>query len=166
VDDPEQWRWVWMVAALVFLVGEMFSPGSFFLLPFALGAAVAAVLAFADVDAVWQWLAFVGLSVAFFAALRPLARRLDTDAPTSGIGAKRLIGEVGTVLEPITGDGDLGMVRIHREEWRAESIDETAIALGTRVRVVEVRGTRVVVLPAEAADPAVPPSSPPADTAG
>ena len=68
MDDPEQWRWVWMVAAVVFLVGEMASPGSFFLLPFAVGAGIAAILAFADVDLVWQWLAFVGLSAAFFAA--------------------------------------------------------------------------------------------------
>jgi membrane protein implicated in regulation of membrane protease activity len=158
VDEPEQWRWIWMVAAFVFLVGEMLSPGSFFLLPFAVGAGVAAVLAFADVDLVWQWVAFVGLSAAFVAGLRPLARRLDTGAPADGIGARRLIGEVGTILEAIDHHGDQGQVRIQREEWRAESVDDSNIAEGTRVRVVEVRGTRVVVRPVDAPDPAVPPS--------
>jgi membrane protein implicated in regulation of membrane protease activity len=159
VDDPEQWRWIWMVGALVFLVGEMFSPGSFFLAPFAVGAVVATVLAFAGVGLTGQWLAFVVLSAVFFAALRPLARRLDSGAPADGIGARRLIGEVGTIIEAIEADGDHGQVRVHREEWRAESVDDTPIADGTRVRVVEVRGTRVVVWPVDAADPATPPGA-------
>jgi membrane protein implicated in regulation of membrane protease activity len=138
----------------------MFSPGSFFLLPFAIGAGVAAILAFADQDPLWQWVAFVGTSVAFFAALRPLARRLDVDTPTAGIGARRLIGEVGTVIEAIDGHGDTGQVRIHREEWGAVSVDDTAIDTGTRVRVVEVKGTRVVVWPVDTADPIEPPATP------
>jgi membrane protein implicated in regulation of membrane protease activity len=157
VDDPEQWRWIWMVAALAFLVGEMASPGSFFLLPFAIGAAIAAILAFADVDVAWQWLAFVGLSAAFAAALRPLARRLDTDTPSDGIGARRLVGEVGTIIESLDGQGDRGWVRIQREEWRAESVDGSAIPVDTSVRVVDVRGTRVVVWPVDAPETAGPP---------
>ncbi len=160
MDDPEQWRWVWMVAAVVFLVGEMASPGSFFLLPFAVGAGIAAILAFADVDLVWQWLAFVGLSAAFFAALRPMARRLSSGAPADGIGARRLIGEVGTILEALDGAGEHGQVRINAEEWRAESVDGSAVAKGTRVRVVEVKGTRVVVWPVDRPDPTLPPSPP------
>jgi membrane protein implicated in regulation of membrane protease activity len=161
VDDPEQWRWIWLATTILFLVGEMFSPGSFFLLPFAIGAGVAAVLAFADQDLVWQWVAFVGLSVAFFATLRPLARRLDVESPVGGIGARRLIGEEGAVLEPIDGRGDGGQVRVQREEWRAESVDDTPIAEGTRVRVVEVKGTRLVVWPVDSPGPSEPPA--PAD---
>jgi membrane protein implicated in regulation of membrane protease activity len=36
-------------------------------------------------------------------------------------------------------------VRIGREEWRAESLDHESIPAGASVRVVEVRGTGVVV---------------------
>src|SRR5690606_30609722 len=46
-------------------------------------------------------------------------------------------------------NADLGMVRIERQEWRAESLDGQAIDAGTIVRVAEVRGTRVVVFPVE-----------------
>ena len=45
-----------------------------------------------------------------------------------------------------TGD-ELGLIRVHREEWRAESGDDTVIKAGSKVRVVEVRGTRAVVFP-------------------
>jgi len=153
VDDPEQWRWVWMVATAVFLLGEMASPGSFFLLPFGIGAAAATVLAFLDVSVAVEWVVFVAVSVGVFAALRPLARRLDQQGTVTGVGAKRLIGEIGSVIEPIGGHGDLGMVRVHREEWRAETVDEAPLETGTRVRVVEVKGTRVVVWPVDLPDP-------------
>ena len=99
VDDPESWRWIWLAAALLFGLGEMATPGSFFLAPFAIGAAVAAVLGFADVSVVVEWTAFVVVSVACLLALRPLARRLDRDGVTDGVGSRRLIGRRGVVLE-------------------------------------------------------------------
>ncbi len=147
----------------MFAVGEMATAGTFFLLPFALGAAVAAGLAFAGVDLGFEWLAFVVVSGGVFASLRPLARRLDRDEPTLGIGAKRLIGEPGVVLEDVPAGHELGMVRVHREEWRAESVDGGAIPAGATVRVVEVRGTRVLVHPLAGDATAEVASGPPPD---
>lgn len=146
MDSPEVWRWIWLGAAVLFGVGEMASAGSFFLLPFALGALVASILALLGVAVGLEWLAFVLVSLASFIALRPIARRLDRDEPTEGIGAKRLIGELAHVLQDIPGGlHELGVVRIHREEWRAESVDGTPVPAGSTVRVVDLRGTRVVV---------------------
>ncbi|MGE3619696.1 MAG: NfeD family protein [Acidimicrobiia bacterium] len=147
MDSPEDWRWIWLVFTIVFAIGEMATPGSFFLAPFALGALVAAVLAFAGVAVGIEWLAFVLVSAATLVALRPLARRLDRDDSSDGVGARRLIGREGLVLEAIPeGAHELGLVRIDREEWRAESTDGTPVTAGTRVRVADVQGTRVVVL--------------------
>ena len=144
MDEPEQWRWIWLGVAVLFGIGEMTSPGSFFLAPFAIGAAVAAILAFADVPLMGEWAAFVGISVASFVALRPLAKRLDAQGSSDGIGARRLIGRAGTVLEDIPAGG-MGMVNVDREQWRAESTTATALPAGTAVRVAEVEGTRVIV---------------------
>ena len=148
MEDPEFWRWVWLFTAVVFLMGEMLNPGSFFLLPFAIGAFVAALLAFLGVDVGWEWAAFVLISIVSALGLRPLAHRLDRDESVDGIGARRLIGQPGTVIEPIEGPADLGMVRINQEEWRALSVDDNPVGAGTAVTIVEVRGTRVVVRPA------------------
>jgi membrane protein implicated in regulation of membrane protease activity len=149
VDEPESWRGIWVVAAVAFGVGEMSTPGSFFLAPFAVGALVAAVLAFADVGLGVQWTAFVGVSVASLFALRPLARRLDRNASADGVGSRRLIGRDGVVLEPIPA-GDVGIVRVEREEWGAVTPDRSALEAGTPVRITDVEGTKVVVVSKEA----------------
>lgn len=159
MDTPETWRWLWVIAAFLFAIGELTSPGSFFLLPFAIGALVAAVLAFADVGVGIEWLAFLAVSVATLVAFRPLARRLDLLDDDTGIGSRRLIGQTATVLQAIPGRGELGLVRVHREEWRAESMDGSAIPTGAAVRVADIEGTRVIV--SQVGEIASPPPTPP-----
>jgi membrane protein implicated in regulation of membrane protease activity len=146
MDEPETWRWIWLGAAVLFGIGEMATPGAFFLAPFAVGAVVASALAFAGVALGGQWAAFVAISLASLFAMRPLARRLDRDGASDGIGSRRLIGKGGTVLESIE-PGHLGLVRVEREEWRAESADGSALTVGTNITVAQVEGTRVIVTP-------------------
>lgn len=168
MSDPESWRWVWLAATFVFGVGELFMAGSFFLAPFALGAGVAAVLAFAGLGLGIQWTAFLVVSGGTFLALRPLARRLDQDGATPlGVGAHRQVGQVARVISPIDGANDTGTVLLGGEHWRAESIEGQVVPVGSLVSVVEVRGTRLVVrldptAPRPAADPAHPADQPPA----
>jgi membrane protein implicated in regulation of membrane protease activity len=145
MDSPEDWRWVWIIATAVFAIGELTSPGSFFMLPFAIGALAATVLAFLGVDVLIEWLVFVGVSVAVLVALRPLAHRLNRSVDDSGIGSRRLLGQAAVVLRDIPPGGDVGLVRVDREEWRAQSTDGSAIPMGTAVRVADVQGTRVIV---------------------
>lgn len=156
------WRWVWLAAALVFGLGEMASAGTFFLAPFALGAVGAAVASFAGAPIGLGWLVFVGLSAVSFAAMRPIARRLDATTRTPlGVGATRLVGERGIVLSAVPeGPDEVGLVRLGREEWRAQSLDGSPIAAQTPVTVLEVRGTRVIVFPTGLPIPIAPPERP------
>lgn len=145
MGSPEFWRWVWLVTAVTFAVGEMAIAGSFFLAPFALGAAVAAALAFAGVPVSVEWLAFAVVSTAALVALRPLARRLDREGPVLGIGSHRQVGQVARVVVPIDPSTEGGTVLLGAERWRAESTDGLVIPVGSAVSVVEVRGTRLLV---------------------
>ena len=157
--NPEQWRWIWLVAAVTFGIGEMALAGSFFLAPFAIGAGVAAALAFFGVDVTIEWAAFVAVSGSAFLALRPLARRLDAAGPVHGIGSHRQLGQRAHVLEAITGEHEHGLVMLGGERWRAESLDGGAIPIGATVVVEAVSGTRLVVRAVP--DPASHPISPP-----
>lgn len=142
--DPDVLTVIFVVAAVVLSGLEVFAPG-LVLLPFGLGAACAAVVGALGGNSVLQTIVFVVASFGFFIALRPLSRRLNKVGPEEGIGAERLMGATGVVLEHIA-PGDTGMVRVDREEWRAEAADATTLVPGMNVKVVEVRGTRVVVV--------------------
>lgn len=162
VDDPEIWRWVWLAAAVAFGLGELSTPGAFFMAPFAVGAAAAAFVSFLGAPIGLGWLLFVAISVVAFAGFRPLARRLDAKSRNPlGVGATRLVGEHGVVLDPVPeGHDSLGMVRVGREEWRAQSVDGNSIDAGTPVTVLEVKGTRVVVFPTGLPSSRLPPERP------
>jgi membrane protein implicated in regulation of membrane protease activity len=148
VNDPDNWRWIWMIVGVAFVLGELTTPGSFFMLPFAVGAVVACVAAFAGAGIGLQWLLFVAVSAVASAALVPLRRRLDVDEPVDGVGARRLLNQQAVVTSAVEpGPNGVGRVQLGREEWRAESATRVGIPVGAVVKVIEVRGTCVVVAP-------------------
>jgi len=145
----ENYWWLWMVIAAAFIVGEIFTAG-FFLLWFGVGAIVAGVMCLAGFKMVWQLAVFVVLPTMLFAFSRKLGNRMAGKQP--GIGADRLVGEVCLVLKPIDSRTNSGLVRRAEDEWRAVSASGEPIPIGRSVRVVEVRGTRLVVSPVEEGD--------------
>ncbi len=135
--------WLWMGLAAVFLIGEIFTEG-FFLLWFGVAAGLAGTLAIFDVGPAWQWAAFVVASGLLLAVSRRFADRFTHKQPP-GIGADRLIGKRGVVLEEIDNTLNVGKVRIDQEEWRADSDTDGSIQPGVRIEVVRLEGTHAVV---------------------
>ena len=163
LSSPDSWRWIFLFAAVVLTVGEIAVAGSFFLLPFGAGALVAALAAFLGLPVAVDWLLFVLVSGLASAVLWPLGRRLDRRSPHQPIGANRWVGRQAFVTRDIPGTpGATGMVRLDREEWRAESLMGVTIPTGSTVLVSRVDGTRLVVLPLEepSSVPLDPPSPP------
>ncbi|HUR49766.1 MAG TPA: NfeD family protein [Acidimicrobiales bacterium] len=147
-DSSEVWRFIWLIATLGFALGELAVAGSFFLAPFAVGAAAAAAASFLGLSVGVSWAVFVAISFISFAAFRPLARRLDLRAPQSSVGSGRWVNREAVVIREI-GRGTSGAVRLDREEWTADSFTGDRIPMGSRVLVNRVEGTRLVVMPLE-----------------
>jgi membrane protein implicated in regulation of membrane protease activity len=141
--ENDIWRWVWTILAVSAAIAEIFTAG-FFLLPIAIGAVGAAILAWFGVDPLAQWLVFFGVTTIAFAYLRRFAHHQDEDLPK--VGANRWADAQGIVLIGINPDTGAGMVRVGGEEWRATT-DGREIPAGTRVTVQEVRGSKLVVVP-------------------
>ena len=139
--DNEIWRWMWTILAVVMAIGEIFTAG-FFLLPFAIGATAAAILAWLNVVVLAQWLVFFGVSIFSLAYLRRFIGRQD-EGEQPRVGANRWKGELGVVLHDIDPQTGSGMVRILNEEWRATA--PQPIPAGAQVIVTEVLGARLVV---------------------
>ncbi len=141
--DNEIWRWVWLSAAVVFGVGEMFTAG-FFMLPFSVGAIAAMALAWFNVDAAVQMIVFLALSVLALAFLRRWIHQTEGEQPA--VGANRFMNKRAIVVEAIDRTSAVGRVRVDTELWRATT-DGDPIPEGAEVRITDVRGTRLVVEP-------------------
>jgi membrane protein implicated in regulation of membrane protease activity len=134
---------VWFIFAAIFIIGEIFTAG-FFLACFGIGAIVSGVLAMMEINTIWQWASFVVVSGILFAVSRRFAEKFSKKQPP-GIGADRFIGKEGIVLEEIDNAENTGSVRIDKEIWRADSDSEKTIKKGSRIVVVRLDGTHVVV---------------------
>lgn len=137
---------MWVVVAIVFAVYEMFT-FTFLTIWFAVGAGVAALLAYFDFHPGYQWAAFAVVTVILVAFTRRVAHKITDKFSTAGIGSDRLIGMEGVVTEDIDPAAHKGRIRMPREEyeWYALSESGQKINSGTTVEVVKVEGTRVIV---------------------
>jgi membrane protein implicated in regulation of membrane protease activity len=138
--------WVlWVIAAGAFGIGEMLTT-SFFLAPFALGAALAAVVDAAGGGGLPAWIVFVAASLLTLLVVRPIARSHLKMPPQIRTGAAALIGKQALVLEAINNHEGVGCVKIDGEVWTARAYDDDeVIEQGTRVQVVEIRGATALV---------------------
>lgn len=144
--DQELWRWVWIGAAVVLGIGELLTAG-LFMLPFAIGAIAAGILAFLNVNVAVQVIVFLASSIVALWGMRKFAWR--ESEPQHPVGAKRYVDATATVTEPINRVNGTGRVRMDTESWRATTDLDDTIEPGTEVKVVDVRGARLVVEPVE-----------------
>ncbi|MEN8040326.1 MAG: NfeD family protein [Actinomycetota bacterium] len=140
--NEAQWVAIWLIAAAALAIGEMLTAG-FFLLPFAVGAGVSGVLALLSVDIPTQIITFVVVSVLSLWLLQRFAKK-DIHGDLLPVGAARYIGSSAVVTEPVTRLHS-GRVKMGSEDWRAITDSDADIAVGAEVRVIEVRGARLVV---------------------
>jgi membrane protein implicated in regulation of membrane protease activity len=141
--EAEWWRWIWLGVTAIFGIGELFTAG-FFMLPFAVGAVVAFILALLGVEPAIVLTVFLVVSVLTLVLFQRLVRQ--GDQRQHPVGANRYVGRRVLVLERIDRVSGTGRVRLDTETWRATT-DGDPIAEGAEVRVVEMRGTRLVVTP-------------------
>ena len=140
--------WIlWTVVAAAFTVGELHT-NSFYLAPFAAGAALAAVLAAAGSGGTIAVIAFAVAALLVLALLRPVARRHRRTLPALRTGAGALIGQPALVVERIANREGVGTVKIGGEVWTARAYDgDQVIDAGEQVEVVEIRGATALVMP-------------------
>ena len=135
---------IWAIVAVLLAIGEIFTPGLFFLGPIAL-AALAATIVAALGGGIWIQIIVFGVgSFAAVGLLRPIARKHLTMPHAIRTGAAALEGAKAVVLQRVDGRG--GRVKIGGEEWSARSYTPgEEFDVGTEVEVVEIRGATALV---------------------
>jgi membrane protein implicated in regulation of membrane protease activity len=136
---------LWLIGGVLLLIAELIAPG-FFLVFIGAAAIVTGVLAVAfGLPLVPQLAIF---AVAAFLAVRiggrrAYATRFDySPDPFLNDRARRLLGQVVVVVEPVDSNG--GRVRVGDSEWSARG---APAAPGERVRIVDIEGNCLKVEP-------------------
>ena len=135
----ENWL-TWAVIAAILFIYEMISPTVFFFACFGLGAIFAAVTTVFGL--MWlNWAVFFIVSLSAIIFSRPLVNKL-MKKPSRHANVDAIINQEAVVLEEIK-PTKFGRVKVEGEEWLAESSEE--IKKGSRVKIIEVKGVRLVV---------------------
>ncbi|MER8006198.1 MULTISPECIES: NfeD family protein [unclassified Streptomyces] len=143
MNDIDAWVW-WLVGAAALGIPLVVTAMPEFGM-LAVGAVAAAVFAGLGFDVVAQVLAFVVVSVALIAVVRPIALRHSAQRPQLATGVDALKGKQAVVLERVDGSG--GRIKLAGEVWSARALDtERAYEVGQEVDVVEIEGATAIVI--------------------
>lgn len=135
----------WLVAAIVLFILEIITPG-FVLANFGVAALAAAGAAWLDASITVQVIIFSIVCVISFVTLRPLMNRfIYRNQAKARTGVDAVVGMIGTVTEVVQPMPTGGRVQIGGDNWHGMAADGGSIDVGSRVRVVRVDSTTVIV---------------------
>lgn len=137
--------WLWLVAGLILLAGEVLTPGGFYLIFFGAGALLVGVVKMLGFDfgLAVEGLLFTAASVAGLLFFRkPLLQRFRKLTPDADVD--NLTCEIASTMEEIPARG-MGKVELRGTSWNARNMSESPIPKATRCRVERVDGLTLEV---------------------
>lgn len=138
--------WIMVVAGVVMLVIEAFSPGFFIAVPGTVLIILGLLSLFFPAIFNSPWIIAIAVAAGLVSAVATiwLYGRLTPEGSPTTVSRDSLLGREGRVLREVNAETLAGKVDIGGVEWSARSSRET-IGTGKRVRVVKSEGVHVVV---------------------
>ena len=137
--------YIWLILAGVFVIGEVLTSG-FLIFWLSLGSLIAMVISFVTDNIIIQTTVFLVSSVILILATKPLVKKFAT-TDTVKTNAYSIIGKKGLVTKDISSINSTGQVKIDGELWSAVGVDDMDIKKGTEVKILEIKGVKVIVAP-------------------
>jgi inner membrane protein len=137
--------WMWLVFGLMLLVGEILTPGGFFVFFFGVGALVVGLLGATGMDFPLsvEIVIFLGFSILSLVIFRkPMLRRFRK--PASDAAVDSLIGEIAVALEDIAVNS-IGKAELRGTAWNARNTGQDPIARKQRCKVERMEGLLLFV---------------------
>ena len=138
---------IWLGLVVLFLAVEA-ATVTMVSLWFAGGALAALAISLLGGGFAWQIGAFIIVSTALLALLRPIARKHFTPKLTK-TNVDSVIGTEGYVTGDIDNMAATGTVKLGAMEWTARSVSGEKISTGTLVKVEKIEGVKAFVTPVE-----------------
>lgn len=134
----EIWH-VWMFAAIVFFILEIFAP-SFFMACIGIGCVAGSFTALLGGGTIAQLLFFSLATLASFVGVRPLMKKYFYSKMAKNVrtNVDSLVGRTARVSERIDNAAGGGRVVVDGDDWKAISSDSSPIEKGEQVEIVKV----------------------------
>lgn len=134
----------WLVLLILLLILEGITT-SLTSIWFAGGALVSAILAFAEVGIVMQFVVFLIVSIVLLVLTRPFVK-IILKTKYSNTNIDSLIGKKTVVTESVNNLSQTGRVKINDVDWMARTKeDNETIPEGTVVVITKIEGTKLIV---------------------
>lgn len=137
-------KWLfWFLIAVIFAIIEIVTVG-FFMIWFGIGALAAMVFSLFTNNFIVQVSVFIIVSIILLFMTRKFTSKVSEGG---GIATNidAIIGKIGIVMEDIKPLDEPGLVKVSGELWSAISVDSKLIEKGTTIKVLQVKGVRLVV---------------------
>lgn len=136
--------WIWLLLGLLLMLGELVTPGGFYIFFFGIGALIVGVLAgFNLAGPAWfQFILFSLVSVLALWLFREKLLELTRSRTTHVVDS--LIGETAITLDEIAANG-IGKAEARGTSWTAHNLGDQALARGARCKVERVEGLTIFV---------------------
>lgn len=142
------WWLMWTLIGVLGLILELTS-GDFFIMCFAIGAFITALVAALVPSITVQIIVFAVASLLCLLFVRPVALKyFHRKDPNRNSNVDAMVGRKGVVTDSIEAGG-YGRVKIDGDSWKARSHDGEAIADRTRVEVTAIDSLIITVKPEE-----------------
>lgn len=139
--------WIWLAAGIALMLGELLTPGGFYLIFFGIGAMATGLAAALGLNGltpqvIWFLLVSVGALLVF---RRPLLFRLRKSQP---VARDELTGEVAVPMEEIAVEA-IGQAELRGTVWSARNVGKRPLLAGERCLVKRVDGLTIYLRPEE-----------------
>lgn len=143
--DPDHIVYFWLVLAIFFLLIELSSPGLFFFISFCIGSCFAALACLFNLSLGLQIISAIITSIiSFFIFRYYLKNFFDKNKNYAKSNVDALVGQKGIVTQVIDPNKP-GLVNVNGEIWSGQTEEHNILQVGTIVKVIGVKGNRVIV---------------------
>lgn len=143
MDEILNWH-LWMYAAILFFIIEVFTPG-FIVACLGLGALAGAITAYLGFNLDHQLMSFATITIVSLFVLRPLLYKKGKSKDLIKTNTDALISRKARVTETIDNSLSKGRVSIDGDKWRAKSASGEVIPQDSNVEVISIDSTIVTV---------------------
>ena len=136
---------IWLIAAGVFIIGEIITVG-FLLFWLSIASLIAMVVSFFTSNVIIQMTVFVISSGLLIFATKPLVKKLaKKDSVSTNVYS--IIGKTAIVIEDIDWASGTGQIKCEGEVWSAKTDEQIDIPTGSDVEIVSIEGVKAYVKP-------------------